>query len=61
MEIDNEIDTFDANQLTNSELIIGLACAIGTDINYVIQLIEEQLQQSGYQSKVIKISKHICS
>ncbi len=59
MEIDNEIDTFDANQLTNSELIIGLACAIGTDINYVIQLIEEQLQQSGYQSKVIKISKQL--
>lgn len=52
--IDNNND-----KLTNSELIIGLACAVGTNIGYVIKLIQDQLQKMSYQSKIIKISKEL--
>ena len=44
------------NQLTNSELIIGLAYAVGTDIKNVIKLLSDQLSRFGYESEVIKIT-----
>lgn len=46
----------DNNQLVNGELIIGLACAVGTDIAAVITIIKEQLLKFDYQSELIKIS-----
>lgn len=47
------------SQLVSSELIIGLACAVGTNIKTVIDLIEAQLKKFGYSSKTIKISKEL--
>lgn len=47
------------NQLTNSELVIGLACAVGTNIKTVIDLIKKRLLSFGYDSEVIKISKQL--
>lgn len=48
-----------SDQLTNSELVIGLACAVGTNIKNVIDLLSEKLQNLGYQSHTIKISKQL--
>lgn len=50
---------FDCSQLTNSELIIGLACAVGTNTQIVINLLSEHLADFGYKSTVIKISKEL--
>ncbi|MCI8658732.1 MAG: dCMP deaminase family protein [Lachnospiraceae bacterium] len=47
----------DNNQLANSELIIGLACAVGTDIALVIELLSNRLKELGYETELIKISK----
>lgn len=49
----------DCDQLTNSELIIGLACAVGTNTQNVIDLLSEHLAGFGYKSTVIKISKEL--
>lgn len=46
----------DNDQLANGELVIGLACAVGTDIAAVISIIEKQLLLFGYNSIIIKIS-----
>lgn len=46
-----------SGQLTNSELVIGLVCTVGTNISTVIDLITNQLKNFGYDSTVIKISK----
>ena len=46
-------------QLANSELIIGLACAVGTDIAHVIDLLKSRLKELGYESEHIKISKQL--
>lgn len=43
----------------NTELIIGLVCAVGTETPRVIQLLEERLGLAGYQVETIKISKEI--
>ncbi len=48
-----------SGQLANSELVIGLACAVGTNISTVIDLITNQLKNFGYDSTVIKISKQL--
>lgn len=58
-KVNETTDIGDANRLTNSELIIGLACAIGTDIKNVINLLSDQLSYLGYTSEVIKISKQL--
>lgn len=47
------------NQLVNSELFIGLACAVGTNIKLVIDLIQERLKYLGYNSIHIKVSKEL--
>ena len=57
MEKENEGNS--VGQLTNSELIIGLACAVGTDIKNVIKLFSDQLEKLGYESEVIKISQKL--
>lgn len=49
----------DCNQLTNSELIIGLACAVGTNTQNVINLLSKHLSNFGYESTVIKISQKL--
>lgn len=52
-------NTNNNNQLANSELVIGLACAVGTNIKTVIDLIQDKLQRFDYSSEVIKISKQL--
>ncbi len=53
------MEKYSNDQLTNSELVIGLACAVGTNIKTVIDLIKNRLQSFGYNSEVIKISKQL--
>jgi len=47
------------NELTNSELVIALAYAVGTDNKLVISIMKEKLKEFGYESVVIKISKEL--
>lgn len=42
-----------------SELIIALACAVGTDNSIVIDELKTQLKDFNYETKVIKISKNL--
>ncbi|MBX3417877.1 MAG: cytidine deaminase [Pirellulaceae bacterium] len=48
----------DANEL-DSELAIGLVCAVGTEINLVIDLLRERLGRAGYHTELVKISQEI--
>lgn len=59
MNRESKAESFGCNRLTSSELIIGLACAVGTNIKNVTDLISNRLTQFGYQSEVIKISKQL--
>lgn len=43
----------------DSELVIGLVSAIGTDLEQVITLLDQRLSLFSYQSEVIKISRDI--
>lgn len=43
----------------NSELIIGLVCAVGTETSQVIELLNERLGLAGYRVITIKVSRDI--
>jgi len=47
------------NDELDSELIIGLVCAVGTESNLVIDLLQECLELAGYQVHRIKVSQDI--
>jgi len=55
-EISNE---FLGGQYCDSELIIGLVGAVGTDLSQVIRAMTERLKHMGYTSHEIRISKDI--
>ncbi|EMI54679.1 anti-phage dCTP deaminase, partial [Rhodopirellula sallentina] len=42
-----------------SELVIGLVGAVGTEMSQVIELLEEPFRLAGYESKIIKVSKEV--
>jgi hypothetical protein len=42
-----------------SELVIGLVSAIGTENKQVIDLLTERLNRAGYEVKTIKISRDV--
>ena len=48
-----------SNTSTDSEIIIGLVGAVGTDLKKVSEIIRERLIQYDYQSKEIRVSKQI--
>jgi len=41
----------------DSELIIGLVCAVGSETNLVIDLLKERLGCAGYEVHVVKVSR----
>ena len=43
----------------DSELIIGLVCAVGTEKNLVIDLLKESLGRAGYTVQTIKVSGEV--
>ena len=43
----------------NSELVIGLVAAIGTDLDRAHSIISERLSRAGYNIKTIRISKEV--
>lgn len=47
------------NELANSELVIALACAVGTNIKIVIDKMQEQLEKLGYTTVHIKVSREL--
>ncbi len=60
-----DLTNIDSNDLpnieeyTDSELIIGLVCAVGTDLSLVIQTIKDRLLFFDYQVIVIDVADHI--
>lgn len=48
-----------SNTSTDSELIIGLVGAVGTDLQKVSEIIKERLSQYHYNSEEIRVSKQI--
>lgn len=55
-QIKGNIETFD---FCNSELVIGLVCAVGTDYKPVQKYIENLLDENGYKANPIRISELI--
>ena len=43
----------------DSELIIGLVCAVGAETTLVIDVLKERLGRAGYRAIVIKVSAEI--
>lgn len=43
----------------DSELVIGLAAALGTEVKPVVEILTERLQAAGYQVHPIKVAKEI--
>ncbi|MEQ8636396.1 anti-phage dCTP deaminase [Gimesia maris] len=43
----------------NSELVIGLVGAVGCDINRIIEILQNEITRTSYNSKVIKISRDV--
>lgn len=43
----------------DSELIIGLVCAVGTEKGLVIDLLRERLGRAGYSVQLVKVSKDV--
>lgn len=43
----------------DSELIIGLVCALGTEKTLVIDLLTERLGRAGYSAQIIKVSRDV--
>jgi hypothetical protein len=59
----NECSKFEhdwiSNTSTDSELMIGLVGAVGTDLQKVSEIIRERLTQYNYNSEEIRVSKQI--
>jgi hypothetical protein len=49
----------DFDQEFESELIIGLVCAVGTEKGLVIDLLTERLGRAGYAVQVVKVSRDV--
>lgn len=47
------------SEYTTSELVLGLVCAVGTDLNLVIQTIKDRLLFFDYEVVIIDVSDHI--
>ncbi len=47
------------NEELDSELVIGLVCAVGTETGLVIDLLRERLGRVGYSVEVVKVSSHV--
>ncbi len=47
------------NKELDSELIIGLVCAVGTETSLVIDLLRERLERVGYRVEVVKVSADV--
>jgi len=47
------------HEFTESELVLGLVCAVGTDLSQVIVSIKDRLKFFRYESHVVDISKDI--
>jgi len=47
------------NKYANSELIIGLVAAVGTDLEHVKRVISERLPAFGYECNEIRVSRDI--
>lgn len=43
----------------DSELVIGLAGAVGTRLKTVIELLDERLRLAGYSTRVVKVSEEV--
>ncbi|MEZ6121207.1 MAG: anti-phage dCTP deaminase [Pirellulaceae bacterium] len=48
-----------SNDELDSELIIGLVCAVGTESGQVVELLEERLGRAGYHVETVKISRDV--
>lgn len=48
-----------SNEELDSELVIGLVCAVGTESRLVIDLLKERLGLAGYRVEVAKISRDV--
>src|SRR5690348_6950173 len=49
----------DFEQEFDSELILGLVCAVGAEKGLVIDLLKERLGRAGYTVQVVKVSKDV--
>lgn len=47
------------NEELDSELVIGLVCAVGTETSLVIDLLRERLGRVGYRVEVVKVSSDV--
>ncbi len=47
------------NDQLESELIIGLVSAVGTETSLAIELLKERLGRAGYDASIVKISKDV--
>ena len=47
------------DQQIDSELIIGLVCAVGSETSLVIDLLTERLSCAGYNVLIVKISRDV--
>ncbi len=50
---------FLGQKFTDSELVIGLVGAVGADLRYVIQILEDRFKQFNYESTAIRISQDV--
>lgn len=57
--LENIMNDNKSEELNNSEIIIALAYAVGTDNYSVIKIIEDELKEYDYETEVIKISKEL--
>jgi deoxycytidylate deaminase len=53
-----ESDYLSSHEL-DSELIIGLVCAVGTESILIVDLIKERLGRAGYIAKAVKVSSDV--
>ena len=51
-------DYLNTNEI-QSELVIGLVCAVGTETERAIELLKERLGRAGYAVHVVKISRDV--
>ena len=47
------------DQQLNSELIIGLVCAVGSETSLAVDLLKERLGLAGYQVRLVKVSRDV--
>lgn len=55
------MNSYLANDELDSELVIGLVCAVGTESGLVIDLLKERLGRAGYSVEVVKVSQDVIS